>query len=336
MKTYILGAGSSCEFGYPLGKDIFPKAKEMASSEIELLKREHAQHLRCSYQNVQKNFNLFFGDIYNEPHKWPSFEEIFTFVDRVLSNPSDMSLVGITEQLRRDLRTVIFFTLVSCGFKPFLAEHKLSDIYSECIGKIFADRDVKIISFNYDVLLPYAFKVNRITPDYGYTCYEIEANEEDKILYFGDRKVDIVLPHGAVNLADCPNCKRRYFSIDPFTASIKNFRANCPKCKVNLIDDFLIPPSFNKYIERSNDAARFIEFISGAEEIYIIGYSFPSYDYYTRILFLHALSRNTCKPKITIIDIGDIDVAREKYDFIDQDRFNVNFELEGFKNYFYR
>ncbi len=55
MKTYIMGAGSSYEFGYPLGKDIFPKAKEMAYSEVQSSKSDEAKHLLRAYENVKKS-----------------------------------------------------------------------------------------------------------------------------------------------------------------------------------------------------------------------------------------------------------------------------------------
>jgi len=333
MKTYILGAGSSCEFGYPLGKDIFPKAKEMACSKQLAEQSKKARHLPMAFEKVKFNMKQLLPGLPEDLHKWPTFEELYSFIDRELSKPKDVRINGITEEFRSDLKTMLFFTISVCGFKPFIDDHELSDIYTACIKKTLKDEQVNFITFNYDVLLPYALKEVSVTPDYGYPCYDADSDEEDKILDFGDRKVNVVLPHGAINLADCPSCKRRYFSIDPFTARIKNLRANCPECDMSLIDDFLIPPSFNKYIENANDASRIIKHITEAREIFIVGYSFPSYDYYTRILFLHALAKNPHNPRIYIIDVVDQPTAKKMFDFIDTERYTVEFYLDGFMNF---
>lgn len=330
MKTYILGAGSSCEFGYPLGKDIFPKAQEMAYSKQVAAQSEKARHLLRAFESVQNNLKSLIVRLSDDPGKWPNFEELFTFLERELIKSEDNRVEGVTTKFKEDLKEMLFFTISVCGFKPFLDEHRLSDKYVACIGKIIQDEPVNFISFNYDVLLPYALKENGVTPNYGYRCLDADASQKGQIINFGDRTANIVLPHGAINLADCPRCSDRYFSINPFTAGIRNERAECPLCKVGLKDDFLIPPSFNKYIEKEKDVKRFFDFVSRSKEIFIVGYSFPHYDYYTRILFMHSLSKNPHNPQLHIIDIGDIETAKEKYNFIDADSYDVNFHLDGF------
>lgn len=335
LKTFMLGAGSSCDFGYPLGKDIFPKAKEMAYSKQVAAQSKKARHLFMAFEKVKFNMKQLFPGLPEDINKWPNFEELYSFIDRELSKPEDLRINGANEEFKRNLKTMLFFTISVCGFKPFLDEHELSDKYVTCIGNMLKDDQVNIISFNYDVLLPYALKENGVTPDYGYRCYDGDAEKADKILNIGDKKVNVVLPHGAVNLADCPRCKRRYFSIDPFTAKIRNLRAKCPKCKDSLTDDFLIPPSFNKYIENANDANRILNYISGASEIFVVGYSFPPYDYYTRLLFMLGLSNNPNNPIIHAIDIVDQATAEKMFAFIDPERYAVEFHLEGFVNFFY-
>ena len=330
MKTYILGAGSSYEFGYPLGKDIFPKAQEMAYGDLQSMKSGEAKHLLRAFENVEKSLKIMIEDLPGCPKSWPNFEEIYTFIDHELSLSTGPRVHGVTDELKKDLKTMLFHMISECGFKPFIEDTDMFGKYAKCISNIVEDEPINIISFNYDVLLPNALKEIGITPYFGYKCFDCDDEEANRELNFGERIINIALPHGAVYLADCSNCNKRYLSKDPITASIDNMRANCPECSEGLNDNFLILPSYIKDIEKDTDAKRILGFISQADEIFIAGYSFPPYDYYTRVLFMIGLSRNPKNPTINIIDVVKQEDAEKNYSFIDSNKYSVDFYLNGF------
>lgn len=87
-KTNILGAGSSVEFGYPLGNNIFSVAKEKAFSSQEQLKSEKARHLHDSFEKVRSGLKTVFQNLPEDSNQWPNYEEIYTFIERELFRSS--------------------------------------------------------------------------------------------------------------------------------------------------------------------------------------------------------------------------------------------------------
>lgn len=334
VRTYILGAGSSVDFGYPLGKDIFVKSKELAYSQQVYAESEKACHLLRAFKKVRNGLNNILSKLPEDCSYWPNFEEIYSFITSELSIHGGPRVAGITEDLRKALKDMLFLMIAGCGIKPFITESELSDAYKDFFEIILKDNSVKIISFNYDALLPSALRKLRVIPDYGFNCYDMKNRN---ILNLGIKSVDLVVPHGAINIAECPNCRKRFFSADPFTSRIKNERAYCPMCKNSLTDLHLMPPSYHKYIDDDRDAKRIISFISESSEIYIFGYSFPSYDYYFKYLFLIGLANNPRSPKILIVDkIDNINSQGElvcKYGFLKLTSCTVSYYCKGFMDY---
>ena len=103
IKTYILGAGSSVEFGYPLGVEIFAKAEELAYSKQQNEKSEKTRHLLYAFEAVRTGLSKIFTNLPDDYNLWPNFEEIYTFIDRELSIPDGPRVNGITEDLREAL-----------------------------------------------------------------------------------------------------------------------------------------------------------------------------------------------------------------------------------------
>ncbi len=332
-KTYILGAGSSVEFGYPLGNNIFSVAKEKAYSHQELSKSKKAQHLRISFEEVEKGLKTVFQNLPEDHYWWPNYEELYTFVERELVMPGGPRVNGINEDLRNNLRDMLFQLIGLCGFTPLLEKSELSDIYKKFIEKIIGNienRNIKFINFNYDILLPYALKELSYIPDYGFECHDMESGE---LLKFSDKSVDLVVPHGALNIAECKKCKKKLFSSSPVISMIKNERAFCPICQNSLVESHLAPPNYNKYINNNKDVKRIISFLSNSTDICIIGYSFPSYDYYFKYLFQIALANNPHQPRIEIIDLGTQQQLEDKYGFFRAGSDSLSYFGDGFMNY---
>jgi len=332
-KTFILGAESSVEFGYPLGNNIFSVAKEKAYSRQELAKSKKAQHLRISFEEVEKGLKTVFQNFHEDHNWWPNYEELYTFVERELVVPGGPRVTGINEDLRNNLRDMLFQLIALCGSTPFIEKSELSDIYKEFIEKIIdnnENRNVKFINFNYDILLPYALKELRCMPDYGFEYHDMESGE---FLEFNDKSVDLVIPHGALNIAECEKCDKKLYSSDTVISRIKNERAFCPICQHSLVESHLAPPNYNKYINNNKYVERIISFLSNSTEIIIIGYSFPSYDYYFKYLFLIALANNPYKPRIEIVDLGSQKQLEERYGFLKAVSDNLSYFGDGFMNY---
>ena len=219
--------------------------------------------------------------------------------------------------------------------------------FGNFIKALLSDRkqNISFISLNYDVLLDniLAECVNDgVIADYSYGVPLSDIEEPyrsgSKQKFCRDTGVLLLKPHGSLNLVSCPHHQARYG--DGFYYSKANPIAviastlKCPGCG-SVPKPLIIPPLYNKseYIAASAVKTRHLvswrsspelfrtycdpeirETLGLADEITIIGYSLPAYDYDFKGLLITSLMKNTKRRKIRLklITKGDDAVCNLK------------------------
>ncbi|MDD5456433.1 MAG: hypothetical protein PHV30_05305 [Candidatus Margulisbacteria bacterium] len=343
---YVFGAGSSKDWGSPLGNEFFSKAKSISDGDG---KNTTSRHVKEAYTNVI-NILATSGIDYNNVN----FEELLTTCDIILAEKPDDKNIGT---LRFNLIKMIFGVLTKCfgeatlgtGDSKFIEENPVNfrNFYQLFIKNIIETENPIFINLNYDILLDSAVLEAYEPPIYEristkrYIRYLLPQMKKPG--YFDINKTTInpsghkmYKPHGTVNLLLCNKCNKFIYSKDSFITIIDNNRdsAVCPFCNEKLSYDNLsiIPPNYNKNIQKQNYVKELIEDISLADEINIIGYSFPPYDQDFRNIFLKGLCRNKKLCSINIID-KDEDEAKVflKYNFLQLSGQKINLKsINGF------
>jgi hypothetical protein len=191
--------------------------------------------------------------------------------------------VGIVENDINEFTALIFLTLSSSHFDPYLGVGMANFVYyRNFIYSILGDSEEipSFINLNYDTLLDTAIEEalnignkNSIPQNYKIELYNESTGE--KIVH---GEYILIKPHGSMNMAKCNKCNLSFYSRDNLIAKIENKHAHCPKCGENMNYSQLIPPSYHKDCSTMTTARQIIELTSNANTITIIGYSFPPYD----------------------------------------------------------
>ena len=188
------------------------------------------------------------------------------------------------------------------------------DLVKNLSDKAVPRQTAAVLTFNYDIVLDFAFYVRKIP-----------------INYFVDNIKNTSVPllklHGSTNWGKCPECEKiMYGSFDDPSVIVPekikdirgdklriNFRSDMKKlkccCGKHLPSEpFIIPPTWNK----TNDHAQISSVweqaakeLSGAEYIFISGYSMPETDVFFRQLFALGTEGPKLIKRITIFDKDD-------------------------------
>lgn len=217
------------------------------------------------------------------------------------------------------------------------------------------------VSLNYDTLLDDrlqcrlssysdSFHSNNQSAFPEQLSYGFEVYDDNGKLHDDNSKILLLKPHGSLNLIFCQHCGKVIWELGSQYAKMLNGRALCPFCKRNLEDPLLVPPVYVKdpdllglisvkgFIDRVKEKVR-LE-LQAADEITIIGYSFPPYDYEFRYLFIAGILNNPKFPnvKIKIVDYQEnkdnaLEKLREKFYFLDIMIPAIEYDGCGFIDY---
>jgi len=323
--VYIFGAGASKDFGLPLGNEIFQAAyrlskstkQEVGALEINKLLKETEDILRRLFSHLHKDKNQL-----------PPFEEILTFMwdlnkeeDYYYNNDNYKPLFKSSAKELFDL-LVNFFggTLIGCL-------HANSDNANIRLLKIFVNSlnfqdNISFISFNYDTLLDDVLMgcvEENIIPKYTYRIplYDIDegcdyghANSRPMMPYDG---IKLLKPHGSLNLNYCAHSQAPYgYGYFYNRNYLKNWteKLKCPCCGREL-NRLMIPPLYSKHDFIQSTAYKkpgtwrsspenyrkyidddIVNCLASADEIIVIGYSMPAYDFDFKSLLLRGLVKN--------------------------------------------
>jgi len=299
--VFILGAGASKEGGAPLMAEFFDVASDLYQRrEVEDSRDEFETLFRArgDLQTVHSKSNL---DIYNIESVFAAFE-----MARIIGGFGDYDEDRI-RNLIDAVKTVIVRTIErSMSFpvdhdrrprapKPYLDFAKLIHDVSR------SNRDVSVITFNYDMALDFAFHARAPPVFYG----------------FGDEKkknsVPVLKLHGSLNWGKCSKCGIVTWDIVEYQKKYgwpptgnKNPRLeigshigefeHCPEGTVEP-SPVIVPPTWNKTEYHSTLSSVWTQAkkeLAEAEYIFIIGYSLPDSDSFFR--FLYALGTVSAVP----------------------------------------
>ena len=161
------------------------------------------------------------------------------------------------------------------------------------------------ISFNYEDFLDRAlwFPQPPVCADYSMPFMHVEWPQYDRMLRegFSPERADLLKLHGSLNWAKCKKCG---FQLFPYTTYRRIFSLPCVQCSASL-SPVLVPPTLRKKLKEYGighlwDKAD--QAISAADNITIIGYSFPDADIEAKWLFKRAVAKGGKKPSLTIVD----------------------------------
>lgn len=249
--------------------------------------------------------------------------------------------------------------------------------YEEFIKYLLkAGDDVSFVSLNYDIILDSILlalvEMDKIVSDYTYSyahLINLESGEECRAT-----GVKLLKPHGSLNLSFCPQCSQIYYFRDNIFTPIVHKRnmATCRSCSDGdekiPVKPLIIPPFYSKgefinsgervvdsnvigvYTKRGkvkNSAiykryrnaidVSIVSLFKNADEIIIIGYSLPPYDYDFRTLMLQGLILNKKRKSVPIKIItikDDKDCQHERYRHLAGDIDIIG--EEGFYSYLQR
>lgn len=330
--VYVLGAGASCHTGAPLLADFLVKARLLFEGKRELKYKK-------SFERVFKWIEGLRGSAYYVDFDLDNIEHIFSLADM----SKQLSLEN-GEQLFSDLRYIIMETLDTCqinftgeyftpddtyrNFALRLTElnQQRSNIANQ-YNNLF-ERDT-IISFNYDVMLDYAFESERLGIDYN-----INSNTKHNTEGFHVLKL-----HGSTNWAKCINCNNSLQIIPPYPPNPSSYSlykgektrkfpfrivtdvlslTECDNCKKkDVLEPFLIPPTWSKAVKETpiaNVWATAVNKIKSAFQIIVIGYSLPPTDTFFQYLMTLGLSENSNLHRVVIVNKDDSEEFQKRYE----------------------
>jgi hypothetical protein len=268
--VYILGAGSSKDFGLPLGYEIFHTAYEIFKV-VDKNNTDLTPIFERVFHKAETDLNKIYFNLPEDRLKYPLFEEVLSIVyDQI----EEQERIEYQKYIAKDTdkpyeKEPLFHNGIRKVFDNFVNLMGLTilygmispypdrkiDAYERFIKSLnFAQQEISFISLNYDIIIDDILlrcEKERIIDGYGYGIYvgDIKNEKERR-----KGKIKLLKPHGSLNLFFCPHKHRRsvepgfYFSEDAslFVEIInKNRHFKCPKCG-SIPTPLIIPPLYNK------------------------------------------------------------------------------------------
>lgn len=336
--VYLFGAGASKDFGMPLGNEIFEKAYrlpprmkpgQLRSDLISVLQEsdEYLSHIftslpkrRSEYPAFEEVLTFLWDYRKSERHDYNRNKRISVF-----SNP------GGAREVFDVFARMLGLTLVGSMLQSGSAAK--ASLLGNFVKSVVSNGDqVSFVSMNYDTLLDQALLdcvnsgvINDFT--YGIAPYDIASRRDPyNPPKLSVRKSGVYLfkPHGSLNLVYCSHPQyphgEGFFYSDRDLIATRCGELRCPACG-RVPKPLIIPPLYNKAEYIAGNAVRtehqinfraspetyrqavdfrLREKLAEAEEIVVIGYSMPAYDYDFRTLFVSSLMHNKRRKRIIL------------------------------------
>ena len=323
--VFILGAGASRQAGGPLMADFLDKARYICDSGRAGDVEDAFKLVFKARTQIKAAHSMSTVNIDNIEHVFATFEMAELLGRLGNLSPEELGELGsaIRKLIRKTIEVEILFkernghilapepygnfgvSSAKSGFLALIAKMHQEQANPPCI-----------ITFNYDLALDYGFNTEQYSLKADYALSDMEAAEAS---------IPVLKLHGSLNWAKCNNKEcDRYDKISywlPKGASraggwahigekveksdagtIRNadpglFRIDssqdkdrsCVTCLKSLdIVPIIVPPTWNKaphYEEIGSVWKRAAEELSEAENIFIIGYSWPSNDHFFDSLY---------------------------------------------------
>jgi hypothetical protein len=154
-----------------------------------------------------------------------------------------------------------------------------------------------VISFNYDILMDNALRESKKFTDSGYLVPFQKVSDGQNWRRAEDESSDITLLklHGSLNWLHCSNCDGTFLNrSEKISPEYSSFPKNCPSCGESnaYFQRVIVPPLLAK--DYSLQPLKLLwglanRYVARAQEIVIIGYSFPPTDFATEALLRDSL-----------------------------------------------
>lgn len=290
-RVFLLGSGFSVAAGAPLSREVLKKifAGDYKTADVLQLETWLDRHL-----------------FHNRPHgcRQADFEEVISRLELFehYSEPDSLN--------KRQLEAKV--SLLLKKFISLLQPDKLRDnlnCYDSFVRKLLPG-DI-IITFNYDLIVERALVRNNLGVDYQLFLPDSPFNGKLKET-LGQQRIPVLKLHGSINLVFCTRC---HSVRKASTGSLR-----CDRCRntasskaESTLRPFLIAPTLFKSYSLP-DLRRMwytaYNYLSGAQELVIIGYSLPAADILTAQLLDFAHRACPHPQKITVVNGPHPDLTR--------------------------
>jgi hypothetical protein len=333
--VYILGAGSSKDFGFPLGNEIFAQADQVLSYKNN---SGIKSKLKMALKEVEQIMAQIFSNLPMDKMKYPLFEEVLTFIlDSKKYTYQDWNNHGkIVSMFEKPTEEVLsnFVEMMGLTFAGSMLFYYGTDFgaYEEFIKSLnFKKDNISFISLNYDIIIDtilYNCVKEKIIEDFTYGIPLSYLKDGSRCR---EKGVLLLKPHGSLNLSFHFGHRHQnyfYYEDNVVTGIInKSDWTNCPSCKFNFVEYLIVPPLYNKsaYIKEVHKIKTYhsrrdtttsnigvvevyrnivdkktCEVLQNADEIMVIGYSMPPYDFDFKSLLIKGSMANKNRKNVPI------------------------------------
>lgn len=296
--VFVLGAGASAHCGTPLMDKFLEVAQDLLRmGEVDEVREDFGSVFDAvgNLHAIQSKAKI---NTYNIEDVYAAFE-----MGKLLGRLPGIEEESKLEKLTSSIKKVIGYTLQQTTKLPCSGEINAPESYNEFTdilhGLFVRKRSHSIITFNYDLGLDYCLYRRKIVPDYGLSDINLTG-----------RSVTYLKLHGSLNWGKCTECGKiipyrqfehteykagRDYSIIPVISQLK--KRKCSHCGEPLEEDpFIVPPTWNKtaFHEQIEQVwKRAAHELKDAENIFVLGYSFPSSDLFFHYLFALGVDMKT-------------------------------------------
>jgi hypothetical protein len=274
-----------------------------------------------------------------------SVEHVLDCIDVGMSSEADLAQPVLDyHQYKKALDDFIFETIQlgtthgdSYSIKSDGTTNHSRNLYDMLVdhGLDTSDRN-SFVTFNYDLLLDKAVAINDrdLLGDYAVPFASVLNFDQYERIRRGERlprDVDILKLHGSLNWAVCTRCKAPHLAYYwQYNHLPQDYCRHC-QCPLSAV---LVSPTPRKRIEQHPFLAdvwrRAQEVLCRANEIVVVGYSFPEADAEARHLFRNSLARCAGRPRVFLVepicevlkkirtfflDLGAVEICGEYHDF---------------------
>ena len=306
-RVFILGAGASVHAGLPTGDNILKAYIEQHSDD---LLKEHTvlENILSLQPKRQIDGNTKLSDLKNNSY-FPTITDVFTMYD-LANERQERLVIGMPEENNILREEVLWITkkVIKDSIKQDKKEiikNDTTDVYRSFSKKLNVEDT--IINFNYDTLLDNAIKLEFAELNYNLPLKISSKVMSEDNLILGGNSPQIIKPHGSFNWLLCPDCYDMYYKLSVGSTHTPTIPDQCESCDGEL-GEFIIPLTYYKKFNNplvTNSWNDFVNKISKASEVYLIGYSLPDDDFMTKYFLLKGLHAGISTQKIKIVNPND-------------------------------
>ncbi len=293
---FVLGAGASHESAStPLGKDlVWNYHHDCAGLLPDINGKPDQSEENITFFNFSK-FILLAASIYPElawlPKEWENRGwKVFDLYGRLLKKHYvDEMLNLLQEQGNKEgaklVKQLIFEHIAQASFAN---QNILYKRFVKEILKNKASQTTSVISLNFDCMLQDKEFVNEVYFDYLIDFDWIDTHIKE--FYRRSKPIPLIKLHGSIDWGRCENCGRLHLYYPSMHGKFYKGKV-CTKQKCGgIVTPFIIPHETGEKINQLWNVAK--QHLKDAEQVTIIGYSFPKYDKDVKKLFQTSLDTN--------------------------------------------